>query len=248
MKFQKIDQKQAPQVVILVVLTVAILGYAGFQFLGGSNGSAHADTNTPPPNINRSASAQTGDPGKGVAPQTGQPGQSAAGVQAAVTQADGQPGAAVPGAGPAGAAQPNVGLGAPGYNPDPFRSPAKVEPVKPVVKPAPVEHHQTERWPGNPGELPNPGGPGVAPGGPTLPVPPPAPVRPTLTVTGIIDVQGGTDMALVETGSQQRIVQVGDQVDAYKVKKIDLGGILLVNGKDKYYAGLASTEKADGKG
>jgi hypothetical protein len=241
MKFQKIDQKQVPQIVILVVVTVAILGYAGFQFFGGSNGSAHADTNTPPPNHTKVADAKTPETGQANPAQAGQPGQPG------VEPGPGQPGAALPGTGPAGAAQPNVGLGAPGYNPDPFRAPAKAEPVKPVVKEKPaVERHPAERWPGNPGELPNAGGATVAPG-PTPPVAPPVPVRPTLTVTGIIDVQGGTDMALVEQGAQQRIVQVGDQVDAYKVKKIDLGGITLVNGKDKYYAGLTSTEKADGK-
>lgn len=242
MKFQKIDQKQVPQVVILVVVTVGILGYVGYQFLGGSNGSAHADTNTPPPNVNRTASAQTGQEHPD---QAGAPGQAGAGAEAGHPA---QPGAAAPGAGPAGAPQPNVGLGASGYNPDPFRAPAQLNPVKPLVNEKPlVKEKPAERWPGNPGQLPNAGGPGVAPTAPAPPVAPPV-VRPTLTVTGIIDVQGGTDMALVEQGSQQRIVQVGDQVDAYKVKKIDLGGITLVNGKDKYYAGLTSTEKADGKG
>lgn len=231
MKFQKLDQKQVPQVVILGVITVGILGWAGYQWIGAAS-SARAETNPP-------AAARMAQADKGAAHSaTGEP------------TATGQPDAGTAAGGPAPAGAGAVGLGVGGYNPDPFRAPANVEQpakVTPAPAPKPAQHEQpSARWPGNPGALPNPGGEGGAtlPAGP---VEPPAPVRPTVVVTGIIDVDGGHDMALLEMNSQQRIVQVGDEVDSYKVKKIDLNGVLLVNGKDRYYAGLASTEKAEGK-
>ena len=169
--------------------------------------------------------------------------------EAQVASADGQ---AAPEAGVAtdpdqtGAAPPLTVPG--GYNPDPFRGPAlKQEENK--TQPAPPRAPSIKIGPA----LPNPGGFEPLPqpgGGSTPPVveAPPAPVRPTVAVTGIIDVEGGTDMALVEMGQSQRIVQVGDLVDTYKVKKIDLNGLLLVNGKDRFYVALASTEKEAGKG
>lgn len=223
MKFQKLDQKQVPQVIILGILTAGFLGWAGFQWIGAA-GSAQAQP----------ASA----PGKKVA--SADPGDGAAAGQAGVP---GQPGAPV--SGQPGQPLPNVGLPVGGYNPDPFRAPANLDPAdKPVVKPSAPAKPEPARWPGSPGPLPGAGNPEVViqPGGPTLPVEPPAPVRPTLTVTGIIDVDGGHDMALVEMNQQQRIVQVGDLVDSYRVKKIDLSGVVLVHGKDRFHASLASTE------
>jgi hypothetical protein len=149
--------------------------------------------------------------------------------------------------GDTGAVDPGTGeqisLGAPTYNPDPFRS-RVVKPVDPVTPPAPpstTPPPPAPEW--TPGPLPGPGGSGVTPG-PSVALPPPAPVRPSVSVTGIIDVEGGLDMALVSFGEKQQIVQVGDMVDNYRVKKIGLDGVLLVNGKDRYFVAIASTESA----
>lgn len=217
MKFQKMDQKQVPQVIALGVLTVGILGWAGMQWFGGNSASAAAK----PKDEAQVASADT----QAAAPDAGTTGE------------PGQPGTApaltVPG----------------GYNPDPFRGPAAKKDEKEAQPAPPAPSVRVER--SSPGPLPGAGDfgplPRVGGTGPAPVEPPPAPVRPTLAVTGIIDVEDGSDMALVEMGQSQRIVQVGDMVDAYKVKKIDLNGLLLVNGKDRFYAALASTEKEAGK-
>ncbi len=43
MKFQKLDAKQVPQIVVLSVLVVGVLGYAGFSFMGSTPSPANAD-------------------------------------------------------------------------------------------------------------------------------------------------------------------------------------------------------------
>ena len=131
-------------------------------------------------------------------------------------------------------------LGPSGYNPDPFRS-RSVKPVEPVPPKPPVVEPPPPQGPYLP-----PGGAdggGGFQGGPPVVAPPPAPVRPTLSVTGIIDVEGGMDMALVEMNAKQQIVQVGDMVDKYRVKRIGLDGVLLVNGKDRFFVALASPDQ-----
>ena len=216
MKLQKMDSKQVAQVVVLGLLSAGVLGYAALQFLGSGSRPANASA-AQAPGLEQAAAAP-GAPG-----------------------ADGSP-APEPAAPGKGVAPAGLGTTGAGYNPDPFRSP--VEPKVQGPPPAPGPRVQRDLWPGNPGSLPNPGG--EVPGGPVLPGGPiePAVQRPTLAVTGIIDVEGGTDMALVEVGSASRIVQVGDLVDTYKVKKIDMSGLVLVNGKDRYFVALASTEGA----
>lgn len=217
MKFQKIDQKQLPQVVVLGVLSAGVLGWAAMQWLGSSRPANAA------PQKDDQQLASAAAPGA----------EANGGVTAGMLPSDTDPAPklAVPG----------------GYNPDPFRGPApKVEQPSRSEPPPPPPDIRVER---SFGPLPNPGGLGPGRLAPVeqQPVEEP-PVRPTLAVTGIIDVEGGTDMALVELGQSQRIVQVGDMVDTYKVKKIDLKGLLLVNGKDRFFAALASTEKDAGKG
>ena len=149
-------------------------------------------------------------------------------------------------------AAPGAVLSLPGgYNPDPFQGPAaKALPAPPKATPTPSDP-AGDLKPRGPGALPNPGGFGpLLPSGPGTPGPqaPVEPTRPTVAVTGIIDVEGGTDMALVEMGQNQRIVQVGDMLDTYKVKKIDMSGLVLVNGKDRYFVALASSDTEAGKG
>jgi hypothetical protein len=93
----------------------------------------------------------------------------------------------------------------------------------------------------------------VTPVAPEKPAPPPPPVRPELAVNGIIDAEGGKDMALVAMGEKQRILRVGDKLpNNYRVKRIGMDGVLLVHARDRYFVELGAKEEpaagAQGKG
>ncbi len=221
-KFEKLDQKQMPQVIVLGVLCVGVLGYGVMQAVGGEKKPAPAA---------EQASA-TSEP----AGATSTTPEAEAGVQ--ITQT-GAPGLQLPGT----------------FNPDPFRPLKTGKPVAtpppapaPAPAPAPTRTARLPKWPTFEG-LPSLGGnEGLPPAQPSVitPAPPPGPVRPTVVLTGVIDVEDGDDMALaVLDGKDRRILQVGDVVaNNYRVKKIAMDGILLINGTDKYFVTLGKKDEA----
>jgi hypothetical protein len=245
-KFQKMDQKQGPQVIILVVVAVGVFGWVGFSAI---NGAA-------PPKKQPTKTAEGSEPVRvAQAPANvlngGGPGSPATGT-AAVTAAEGAAtsGAALPSPIPGGAPLPGI------YSADPFRS---LVPAQSKTQPAPSAPHRASSGANRRmaisklfGGLPNVGDafPGLAGGDVTKPAPPAPPARPELELTGVIDAEkGGTDMALVTIDQQQRILQVGDVLpNNYHVAKIALDGVLLVSGKDRFFVALGKkTEPAVGK-
>ena len=222
MKFQKMDSKQTSQAIVLGVLCLGVVGYGGYSLMAGDG--------------------TTGTP-----------------AAAAVTE--GTPEAAAPA--PAPEAGPVVAQKTPSlpgqYNPDPFRPAVKpssstapaVRPVTPapaVVAPRPA-----------PARGPAPTLPPVVEAKPSVqvaeakeekPAPPPPPVRPEVAVSGIIDAEGGKDMALAEVGEKSRILRVGDVLpNNYRVKRIAMDGVLLVHTRDRYFVELgAKEEPATGQG
>jgi hypothetical protein len=229
MKFQKLDPKQVPQVAALGVLSLGVLGFAGFSFLSSL---APAAATQPPAGKAEAAPAAGADKAK-------------AGSAAQIAQA--------------GTNGPALQLPAI-FNPDPFH-PAVTPKAPPgaAVKPAAPAHsepkHGAQRSAAYPPSLPAVAAPGSrpsaapSPGAPAAPLLPPAPVRPTVSVSGIIDAQDGPDMALAEVDSVQRIIQVGDVLpNKYRVKRIQMDGVLLVNGKDRFFVALGSKAQAANAG
>lgn len=202
MKFQKIDQKQVPQVAALSVLCVAVLGYGAYSFLSGRPSGSPAAAAAPSAELAQPAPtptrvASTGSPAPAVSGQ---------------------------------------------YNSDPFRPAIKVQQGQPAPRSQaqPTPDFRPEPRPLDwPGEAPPREFPGAL--DPDRPVAPPAPERPAVVVTGVIDAREGVDMALVQLGTDRRIVQVGDVLgNNYRVKRIGLDGVLLVNGKDRFFVGLGA--------
>ena len=241
-KMQKLDPKQVPQVIVLGALCAAVLGYGGYTFLSGSS-----------PNTAQADPAQK-DPEGG----------SEVGVQGSGVQgADGDvraPGKRVAQGGSLPAPPPI-------FNPDPFKPNAKPAQGSAVGVQGSVQGSEVgvqgsggggAGFTGDPLPPPGPGqgsgfgapgsggGDGSAGASPSQPV---KPTRPILAVTGIIDVdtQGGNDMALIELGSEQRILRVGDRLpNGYYVKRIALDGVLLVHHgggsvlRDRYFVALGN--------
>ncbi|HEU4752768.1 MAG TPA: hypothetical protein VFU47_06635 [Armatimonadota bacterium] len=222
MKFQKIDSKQMPQVIVLGVLTAGVLGYGAFSFLSGSSPNKAQAANIDPATGQLKAPAG-GDPTPAASPQ---PAQAA------------QPDGAKPQMAQGGA--PGLGVG--GVNPDPFRPTVGSSPSgAPVAGPKPPAAGSPAPGPRLPSVDAGSPGPAVEPAGPSgVPVEtapePQKPARPALTVTGVLDVDKGDDMALVQVGPEQRIVQVGDKLpNDYRVKRIALDGVLLVHSGDQSF-------------
>jgi hypothetical protein len=229
MKFQKLDSKQVPQAVALGVLCLAALGWGGYNLASGlSAGNAQAAPVDPA--VQATGQEAPSDPGTPVEPE---------GTENANPEMAQSP-----------MADPSLlGGGAGSFNPDPFRPKVKTKPQELPKPPAPVP---------NPGALPpvdpwasGPAGgsrPGYGPAVAAAPQPeaPPAPERPELAITGIIDVDKGPDMALVEVGAEQRIIQVGEKLpnSEYRVKRIGLDGVLLVHSGDRYFVALGNKAEA----
>ena len=249
MKFQKLDSKQTPQVVILVVLVIGVFGWAGYSAISGAappkkKPTVAADTATvqvakAPSDVSTPVDGAAGGPAD-AAQATG----AAAAAESAATS-----GAPLPPPIPGGAPLPSV------YSADPFRS-LVPDSGKATVRTAPKEGtprtnrrlalNKMLRLPGADGVYPGSGPEGEA----SRPAPPPLPERPELELTGVIDAEkGGTDMALVTIDDQQRILQVGDVLpNNYRVAKIRLDGVLLVSGKDRFFVALGKkTEPAVAK-
>lgn len=224
-KLEKMDPKQVPQVIILGVLTVGVLGWGAMQAMGsgGEKKPAAATAAATPDDDEKTEPAAAG---------TG------TGSDVQITQA-GAPAMQLPGT----------------YNPDPFRPakgakstlpPLEAAPPPPPVR-KPLRTASALRWPGNFESVPSLGG-GDVPAKPevVVPAPPPAPIRPMMLVTGIIDVEDGDDMALIVLdGRDRRILQVGDVVaNNYRVKKIAMDGVMLVNGTDKYFVSIGKKDES----
>jgi len=220
-KFEKMDSKQLPQVIALGVITLGVLGYGVVQAMGpGDKKPAEAPA---------AATAAAGDDA-----EEQKPGEAGSDVQ--ITQA-GAPAMQLPGT----------------FNPDPFR-PLRGAKVAPMPAPAPAPRAAAKpvrtasalRWPSSFDNVPSLSPSGQAKPETLVPAAPPAPVRPMMLVTGIIDVEDGDDMALIVLdGRDRRILQVGDVVaNNYRVKKIAMDGVMLVNGTDKYFVSIGKKDEA----
>lgn len=223
-KMQKLDSKQVPQVIILGVISVGVLGYAAMTFFGGTNPTPVAGTKTEArtqlakATSEGTAATSPTDPAVGAPALGNVPGLNAPGLQ-------------LPGQ----------------YNPDPFRAGAeekKPGTPKPAAPKAEVKVAQAAPRPGPslpsvdefPGMRRFQGLPSVAPPAPPVKT---GPTRPTLSVTGIISAEDGKDMALIEMGSDHRIIQQGDMLpNRYRVTHIAADGVMLVNGSDRYFVAL----------
>jgi hypothetical protein len=209
----KPESKQGKQIILLSVLGVAFVGAAIYNFAGALSQPAAAP---PPPAEVQTASA---------------------------------PEEATPAASPVEIGKPDVTVPAlplsPVSNADPFKpavsspKPSSGGPVTSVaIKPLPrvAPEPKVKVVDVAPSAAPAP-----APAAPEVKIAPPPPPRPTLAVTGIIDSQGGTDMALVTIGTESRILQLGDTLPGnYRVKRIAMDGVLLVSGTDRYFVALGN--------
>lgn len=251
MKFQKLDQKQTPQVVALVVLVIGVFGWAGYSAISSAAPPKKKPTQTSLGNetvqIAKAPENVVGNSRTGVPGSPADPANIAAGVAAAEGAAT--TGGPVPSPIPGGAPLPSI------YSPDPFRSLVPSQPKSGRTgksagslapsKPVRTARNLPFRLPGSEGMWSGPGGSAEV-----RPAPPAPPVRPELELTGVIDAEkGGTDMALVVIDDQQRILQVGDMLpNNYRVKKIGLDGVLLVCGKDRFFVTVGKkTEPAQPK-
>jgi hypothetical protein len=217
MKFQKLDSKQMPQVIVLGVLCAGALTWGGYNLVTGLSPSKAAAA---PPDRKTPVETTTVEP------------VSAQDTDVQVAQAAAGAGGLLPG---------NY------FNPDPFRPAIKLDrtvkaaPPKPAAAPAPVGPEPNDPWGGPTLPVPGRGAGGLGPQEPEQPAEPPAPERPQLNVTGIIDVDRGPDMALAEIGAETRILQVGDKIgNDYRVKRIGLDGVLLVHSQDRYFVALGN--------
>lgn len=205
----ELSKKEQIQYMVLGGILLFLVGYVGFQVLGGSP--------PPPPPPKKPAVSAAAVPQQPVLdPQT----------------------------------QVLVSSLPPAYNADPFKPavvpvgdsrPAPPPPPPPVRRP-PAQNYGGPRlqWPGSVRVEPGrPGGPAPSQPGPAVPQPPD---RPVVTVSGVIESAKGEDMALVMVGADNRLVKVGDLVEkGYKVAEINLDGIWLASGKDRFFVSLAST-------
>jgi hypothetical protein len=80
----------------------------------------------------------------------------------------------------------------------------------------------------------------------SMPAPLPlGPERPEVRVTGT-SVTEGLNLAILEVGPEHRVVQVGDVVSkGYRVKKIQLQGVVFGKDKDRFFQGVGAKTAAD---
>jgi len=220
MKLEKLDQKQLPQVIILGVLSVGVLGYAGYGIMFGGPQRAPQAAQSASSSSRSSASLSPG------ASDT----VDGSNVQVAQN------------------ITPEIPLPSQ-FNPDPFQSPSKptekkaprVE-VSPKPAPAPAP---APSFVGRPPVMPDASRPLLS-GGVVTPVPvtpPPPPEKPDVRVTGT-SVVDGMSLAILEVGQDHRVVQVGDLVaKGYRVKKIQLEGVLFASKRDSFFRPVGGKEE-----
>jgi len=221
MKVDKLDSKQVPQVIVLGVLTVGVLGYAVFSIAFGG------PKRTPPSPESTAAGASSPAAASGAAANAAETG---APVSVTANKA------------------PELTLPSQ-FNPDPFKTSAKAvgvvstPPVASVPKPAATASAirggvslpdvYTQRAMGG----------GAPPPTTTAVVPTPKPAKPEVLVTGTSMVSG-MNLAILEVGQDHRVVQVGDLVaDGYRVKKIQLDGVMFANKKESFFRHIGVKEE-----
>lgn len=226
-KAGKPDSKQGKQVIMLSVLGVAFLGAAIY----GVTGSLSTPSAAPEPPAAVQAAQPT--PGaEGAAPEGAAP------AEVSVT-VGGKPGSEA-----AAMQLPEIS------NSDPFKPTVAGKSNGGTTVAKPVERKAAEPQV-KIAEAPRPApvvsvSPAPAASSAQAPkvqlLPPP---RPQVAVTGIIDAEGGADMALVDVDTEHRIIQIGDLLPGnYRVKRIAMDGVLLVSGNDRYFVALGN--KAEG--
>lgn len=232
----KPNSKQGQQAILLAVLGVTFVGVAIYG-VAGSLSQPAAAPGPPPAAAAPSTPNPDGETPHGTTPEGTTPGGTTPGGTPAVAGVE-----VKPGGDPSALQLPEVA------NADPFKpalpkvsnsGPAKPTAGKPAS--APVRIAEAARSLPNVSVTPVPS----APAAPVKPVAPPPPPRPQVAVTGIIDAEGGADMALIDLGTEHRIIQLGDMLPGnYQVKRIAMDGVLLVSGTDRYFVALGN--KAEG--
>jgi hypothetical protein len=239
MKFEKLDKKQLPQVVVLGVLTLGVVGFGGFKLLSGSSAApVQADGAPKEP----AETAQNPENPQG-GPKIAVPGEvfKSDPFQPVVKPTD-----------PNAPAPPVAPPPAKGTEPDRPRTKAiKVAsngggaPVLPSGSPAPQ--------PAAPVAPVAPSGPAVVKPAPPLPpmvhvdVPAdPGAHRPQLHCVGV--VEGKPNLALLrfkDKDNTRRIVQAGDVLPGgYKVRQIALDGLVLDSGRDRFFVPVGEDKVA----
>jgi hypothetical protein len=209
-KFEKLDPKEAPKVIILGVLAVGAVGYGAMQLMPASKPAAVPAAAAAPTAV-QTASASTGQPGvDGEAP-----------VPDRTLQL------------------PELYNPDP-FKPAKVPPAERSSGVVVVPKPSKPHYDGPKLPPAGIADLGNPGNRSPGSGsGSTKPAPAGPPPRPTLVVTGIIDSRDGSDMAIMDVGPDHRLAQVGDEIaNRYRVARIVLDGVWLSNGKDRYFVAL----------
>ncbi|MGV3720678.1 MAG: hypothetical protein ACO1SX_07185 [Actinomycetota bacterium] len=223
MKVEKLDSKQVPQVIILGVVSAGVLGYAAYNIaFGGPKRTAPA--------------------GKAAASTVTSSSPSVAATVAAVDGVE---------VNVAKNTAPELTLPSQ-FNPDPFKSAARPQAAKPAAAPAvgvtSKPAAKAAALPVNVPVIPAAGKGALLAPAPAPPfVPPPKPEKPDVRVTGTSMVDG-MNLALLEVGQDHRVVQVGDLVaKGYRVKKINLDGVLFANKKDSFFrhVGVKDEPKKD---
>jgi hypothetical protein len=231
MQFKQLDSRQVPQVVVLGVLTVGVLAYGGFSLFSAATARPAQPAAPPPAPETAPAAAQAQAVGTGAAARS----------------------APVP---------PSVAalLAGSAYTPDPFRPSATARSGSRPNGDAGQALARGTRTMGAAlgsalgslfggvarGMAGAAGTGSVAGGTGDAQAAPPPPERPDLAVTGIIDAEGGPDMALVTVGSEARILQVGDVLPGrYRVTRITLSGVQLATKDDRWFVPLGN--KSDGQ-
>jgi len=228
---KQIDKKDLPKLILLVVLTVVVFGYAAFAIV------KPAQTNA----ATRPAGSQDD--------LTGTAGQ----IPAAVTQEAADTGMAIPTVGK----DPFIPNGPAAIEPDPAGSgPVPYVAPLPQVPSLPSSGRRgmaggPPNWTGprssygvNPLPLPAPAGYGQ--GGPVAPVPVEPPPAPEYSVTGI--VRGEMDVAILRGGAggeERRFVRVGDPVgNGFVVAAIQADGVVIKSGDRRILLKLGDDSRA----
>jgi hypothetical protein len=245
-KMQKLDSKQVPQVIIMSVLAVGLLGYAGITLFGESPKPDAPSVKTA---SIKDASAQSNPANPGEAGATPEGATPLRGMQLPSIY---NPNPFAPAKRYAASKESNSGQKPSGNSGSTGSGKAGDRNSKRSGGGVSIRQSDPGYLPpifgglaggGFTGSGRNGVNPGDRIGGATgqagTPLQPAAPARPDVVVTGIIDGGASNDMALVDLGQEHHILQVGDAVEkGYRVKSIAMDGVWLVNGPDTFFVSL----------
>jgi hypothetical protein len=229
MKFEKMDPKKAPKLIMVSVLAVGLLGYLGYSFFGasGPKPAAAAAPGAPTGKNGAEANDDADVPNTVLAPvyraDPFQPAIKRAGLAGGILSA---PPARPTGSASSGGAQVEVGT----------------MPLGPAMLAGSEAVGSNTPAPFNPGKA----APSIGRKADVTPAKPVevAPVRPDVVVTGIV---GSSDaqFALVELGAEKLVVKLGEIVgNGYRLAKIETNGVWLANRKDEYFVVLGERPKS----